>query len=502
MDDSSDPSEWSIAKRKRVESSLSSGSNVGVSHHDQVAFKRYKSTQDEALQIAMTVKKSGGDKKREDARHLQIQQIELLKSEVEKQWLDENWGSKEFRNVLTCCAVDHMESIISADPTQLANLTTIAEDLIKSGDFDGCDPPLGARGLVSSFRRMRDDPDYVPKCQGGRPTILNSSTSDAFWEFVEAELKTKNPTGQSGIIDREKFICDSWLKFHSKNDAALLPDIKPKTMKRCLAKMDTFSFAEPARKKNVRGAEAMDDPRNFIAFAAVCHATMNDVPDDLKLNYDDVTFMVAEDMGVVKICYGHKDVQKAMRELGRSMSWHYEEDGPQKQVRMFVCGFVSTGRGKLPVAVVKFYDRRIQQPHRIMHHFIGTAGNGAEMHWVNIKLSQDGNGSNDDEEVNRLVMRDIVARGVEKNKQDFVDESRRIIQQSNENGQQLSQPPPPPPPLLQNDNDAEEHVPEEREDHYWSSSSDGDEPPMPDPDTQDQDQVFCFFLKKIGADCD
>jgi hypothetical protein len=316
---------------------------------------------------------------------------------------------------------------------------------------------------------------------------LNSSTSDAFWEFLEAELKAKNPTGQSGVIDRQKFIYDSWIKFYSKNDAALLPDIRPKTMNRCLARMDTFSFAEPARKKNVRGAEAMDDPRNFIAFAAVCFATMNGVPDDLKLNYDDVTFMVAEDMGVVKICYGHKDVQKAMRELGRSMSWHFEDDGPQKQLRMFVCGFLSTGRGKLPVAVVKFYDRRIQQPHRIMHHFIGTAGNGAEMHWINIKLSQDGNGSNDDEEVNRLVMRDIVARGVEKNKQDFVEESRRIIQQSNEKGQQLLQPTPTPPPL-QNNND-EEIAPDEKEDHYMSSSSDGDDPPPPDTETQNQDQV-------------
>jgi hypothetical protein len=169
------------------------------------------------------------------------------------------------------------------------------------------------------------------------------------------------------------------------------------------------------------------------------------------------------------------------------MSWHFEEDGPQKQVRMFVCGFLSTGRGKVPIAVVKFYDRRIQQQHRIMHHFIGTAGNGAEMHWVNIKLSQDGNGSNDDEEVNRLVMRDIVARGVEKNKQDFITESRRII---SEKGQQLSQPPLPPPPL-QNHND-EEYAPAGEEDHYMLSSSDSDDPQSldhPDPETQDQEQV-------------
>ena len=68
-----DPGEWSIAKRKRMESSLRSDSDVLVCHHDQVAFKRYAATRGEALQIAMTVKKSGGDKKRAEARHLQIQ---------------------------------------------------------------------------------------------------------------------------------------------------------------------------------------------------------------------------------------------------------------------------------------------------------------------------------------------------------------------------------------------------------------------------------------------
>jgi hypothetical protein len=109
------------------------------------------------------------------------------------------------------------------------------------------------------------------------------------------------------------------------------------------------------------------------------------------------------------------------------------------------------------------------------------------MWWVNIKLSQDGNGSNDDEEVNRLVMEKIVARAVEQNKQDFIAESRRIIQQANENGQQLSQPPPPSPPL-QNVDD-EDIAPAEGEDHYMSSSSDGEDPLPPVPEIQDQDEV-------------
>lgn len=477
MDESSDPSEWSIAKRRRVESSLDPDSSAVASHHDQVAFKRYRAIQAEMPELQMTVKKSGGDPKREAARKLQIEETQLLKAAVEKTWADEDWGSQNFRNLITCCAVDHMQAKIKKDPSQLANLTKIAEKLINKGNLDGCDPPLSARGLVTCFTKMRDDPNYEPRCQGGRPTIMNSNTTEAFFSFLEAELKSVNRTGQTGVFDREKFIGDTWLKFYSKNDAAILPEIKPKTMKKCLERMDTFSFKQPARKKNVRGAEAMDDPRNFISYAAVCFATMNGVPDDLKLNYDDVTFMVAEDMGVVKLCYGHKDIQKSMQELGRSMSWHYEADGPQKQVRMFVCGFLSTGRGKLPVAVVKFYDRRIQQAQRIMHHFIGYASNGTEMHWVNIKLCQDANGTNDDEEVNRLVMRDVIARGVQQNKQDFIDESRRIIQA---NGQQLPQPAPPPPENAVIDDVA--GGADDEADHYMSSSDDDDDDNTRQPD--------------------
>jgi hypothetical protein len=489
-DQSSDPCDWSIAKRKRVEASLVPGSSFTADHRDQLFFKRYRAAQGGDIELAMTAKKSGGDKK----RNLQIEQKELAKADVEKEWLDGDWGSQNFRNLITCCAVDQMEAIIRDDCGQLANLAKIAEELIDSGDFDGCDPPLGARGLVTQFYKMRNDEDYEPKCQGGRPTILNSTTSEKFWEFLQVQLKETNPTGQSGVKSREDFIVKTWHKFYSKNDATIGPDIKPKTMKQCLEKMEAFTFEEPARKKNARGAEAMDDPRNFIAFGAVCNATMAGVPDDLKLNYDDVTFMVAEDMGVVKICYGHKDVQKAMRELGRSMAWHYEEDGPQKQVRMFVCGFLSTGRGKVPVAVVKFYDRRIQQPQRIMHQFIGTAGNGCEMHWVSIKLSQDGNGSNDDEEVNRLVMRDIVARGVTNNKQEFIDESRRIIQhyqETGENGQQLpelSQPSPLP--------QGELHVDREQieADHYMNSSDDDDEPTSADTLEPVEEEIQEYFL--------
>ena len=130
----------------------------------------------------------------------------------------------------------------------------------------------------------------------------------------------------------------------------------------------------------------MDDPRNWIFYAALLLAIMAGRPDELKGNWDDVTFMVAEDMGVVKICYGHKEVTEQMKKLGRSMAWHVEEDGPTKQVRMFVVGFLSQGSGKLPLCVVKFYDRGLKQTEKIVHKYIGRAINGCDMHWLWIKL--------------------------------------------------------------------------------------------------------------------
>ena len=97
MDESSDPSEWSIAKRRRVEWSLDPDSSAVASHHDQVAFKRYRAIQAEMSEFPLTVKKSGGDPKREAARKLEIEQTQLLKAAVEKKWADEDWGSQNFR---------------------------------------------------------------------------------------------------------------------------------------------------------------------------------------------------------------------------------------------------------------------------------------------------------------------------------------------------------------------------------------------------------------------
>lgn len=75
-----------------------------------------------------------------------------------------------------------------------------------------------------------------------------------------------------------------------------------------------------------------------------------------------------------------------MKKLGRSMAWHHEEDGPTRQVRMFVVGFLSQGSGKLPLAVVKFYDRGLKQAEKIRTNYIGRAINGCDMFWVWIKL--------------------------------------------------------------------------------------------------------------------
>jgi hypothetical protein len=378
----------------------------------------------------MTVKKSGGDAKREEKRATQLAEQQQLKMEVEKS-LEGALDDKSFRNVILCSAVHEFRIRLESQSGIPRHDRTIAEEVLKTGDFDGCNPPLSARGIVDCHYKMESDPHFEPRWQGGRPTVLNSSTSEAFLKFAEDEWKSGNPSGQSSVIDKEKELQRLWLKFYANNDGVQAPDFSKKTLERWNVITSKFTVAEPGRKKNARGAEAMDDPRNMISYAAVCYATMSDVPDALKLNYDDVSFMVAEDMGVVKICYAHKDVAKAMKELGRSMAWHYEPDGPQTQVRMFVCGFLSQGAGRLPAMVTKFYDRRLQQRDRIMLHFIGIAANGCLMYWINIKLPAHGEASNDDEEVNRMVMRDIVAKATENNKEAFIAESRRLIGQSN-----------------------------------------------------------------------
>jgi hypothetical protein len=427
--------EWSIAKRVHV-GRLVESDNIGTSdsRRDQLGFKRWRASEGAELEagLPMTAKKSGGNIKREEKRAAHLAELQQLKMEVEKN-LEGVVYDKSFRNLMLCSAVHEFRARLASQTGIPRHDRTIAHEVLKTGDFDGCSPPLCARGIVDCYHKMEADPNFAPKYQGGRPTILNSPTSEAFMQFAEEEWKSKNPSGQASVTNLQEELGRLWLKFYANNDAVQAPEFSKKTLDRWSEAIKTFTCAQTGRKKNVRGAEAMDDPRNMISFAAVCYATMHGVPDELKLNYDDVSFMVAEDMGVVKICYAHKDVVKAMNELGRSMSWHYDTDGPKTQVRMFVCGFLSTGSGRLPAMVTKFYDRRLQQRERVMLHYIGKAGNGCEMYWVNIKLPAQGEASNDDEEVNRIVMRDVVAREVEINKQSFIAESCRIIAQTSPN---------------------------------------------------------------------
>jgi len=426
------PSNWPIAKRKRVEAALETEELLeNVSHHDIVAFKRWRASEGAKFGdgIPNTVRKSGGNAKREEKREAIAAEMQKIKEDVQRT-LGGIESDKSFRDLMLCLAVDEFRNELASQGGNGGGLRKIAQKVLDSGDFDGCQPVLCARGIVECHQKMESNPNFAPKCQGGKPTVLNSTSSDAFLNFAAEEWKSKNPSGQASVTSPEEELGKLWLKFYSNNDAVRAPEFCKKTVDRWKEAIKPFTSAQTGRKKNVRGAEAMDDPRNMIAFAAVCYATMFGVPDDLKLNYDDVSFMVAEDMGVVKICYAHVDVVKAMKELGRSMSWHAEADGPKTQVRMFVCGFLTTGAGRLRATVVKFYDRKLKQKDRIMCHFIGVAGNGCPMYWVNIKLPAQGEACNDDEEVNRIVMRDVVAKATQDNKDAFIAESRRIIQQA------------------------------------------------------------------------
>jgi len=399
--DNLDVESWSMGKRKRVQGAVESSSpdvtHPDVSRHEILALKRHQNFsngQDAPSEIPMTLKKSGGDARREAARNVIAQKeaeeyetTQAIRSAVEHNFVEGNWGDKELRNILTCSVVEQIQQKMAS--SSVSKVSKIAAEILATGDFDGVDPPFCARGIADAFKKMNEDPHYQPHCQGGRPTILNSDTAHHFWKFVEKELRSENPTGQSSVTDPPEYIKRCWKLFYSQNDVAE-PEISQSTMKKALELFLSFAVKEPGQKKNQRGAEAMDDPRNSISFAALIYLIMAWRPDELKGNWDDVSFMVAEEMGVVKICYGHKEVTEQMKKLGRSMAWHHEEDGPKKQVRMFVVGFLTQGSGKLPLAVCKFYDRSLKQKDRVMARYIGKAINGCEMWWVWVKLPSDG----------------------------------------------------------------------------------------------------------------
>jgi hypothetical protein len=136
--------------------------------------------------------------------------------------------------------------------------------------------------------------------------------------------------------------------------------------------------------------------------------------------------MVAEDMGVKAIGYTHKQVAAQMKALGRNYSFHWENNG-QMQCRMFVLGFLTTSAGKVPACVVKFFDRQLpNQRTRITKHYLGRLYNGCYLWWIFIRLPPQGEGSNNDEEVNRVVFRDIVLPVIEAEKLEYVRERKRL----------------------------------------------------------------------------
>ena len=71
-----------------------------------------------------------------------------------------------------------------------------------------------------------------------------------------------------------------------------------------------------------------------------------------------------------------------MKALGRNFSFHWENNG-QKQCRMFVLGFLTTSAGKLPLCVVKFFDRQLPlQKTRIAKYYLGRLYNGCHLWWI------------------------------------------------------------------------------------------------------------------------
>jgi hypothetical protein len=276
--------------------------------------------------------------------------------------------------------------------------------------------------------RLINNSSYVPDIRGGQQTLAHNPQSDAFFQHMEDEMKHQNPQGQNAEIDLKEFVKKCWVSFYAQNTAAHAPDIAQKTMDRMIKRIETFVKEEPATKKAEHVAAALDDPRNVISWAAVCSAVFAGRPAELKGNYDDTSFMVAEDMGVKAIGYTHKQIADQMKALGRNYSFHWQNNG-QMQCRMFVLGFLTTSAGKVPVCVVKFFDRQLpNQRTRIAKYYLGRLYNGCHLWWMFIRLPPQGEGSNNDEEVNRVVFRDIVLPAIEAEKLEYVRESKRLLQ--------------------------------------------------------------------------
>ena len=294
------------------------------------------------------------------------------------------------------------------------------------------------RTIQKNGVRLINDSTYVPDIRGGQQTLAHNPQSDAFFQHMEDRMRREDPQGQNTCTDLEAFVKSSWLSFFARNDAAVPPDISKKTMDRIIGRVKTFAKKEPATKKAEHVAEALDDPRNVISQAAVATALLAGRPAELKGNYDDTSFMVAEEMGIKAIGYTHKQVADQMKALGRNFSFHWENNG-QKQCRMFVLGFLTTAAGKVPLCVVKFFDRQLPlQRTRIAKYYLGRLYNGCHLWWMFIRLPPQGEGSNNDEEVNRVVFRDLVLPVIEAEKLEYVRESKRLLHMQRVRAQQAN----------------------------------------------------------------
>ena len=285
---------------------------------------------------------------------------------------------------------------------------------------------FGWRTIQKNGTRLLNDAHFVPDIRGGKQTLAHNPQSDAFFAHIEHRLFTENPQGQKSVIDVPAYISSCWLSFYAGNSGATVPEIPKKTMDAMIARWETFAQPEPATKKAEHTAESLDDPRNVISWAAVATALLAGRPAELKGNYDDTSFMVAEEMGVKAIGYTHKQVADQMKALGRNYSFHWTGTG-QMQCRMFVTGFLTTSAGKVPLCVVKFFDRQLPlQKTRIAKHYLGRLYNSCHLWWIFIRLPPLGEGSNNDEEVNRVVFRDLVLPTLEAEKLEYALEMQRL----------------------------------------------------------------------------
>jgi hypothetical protein len=92
-----DVDDWPIAKRKRVELSLLDDSIADVTQYKKTALKRWRSAQIDELQaIPSTVKRSGGNAKREVAQAKIQEEKERIQQEVWQAWEDNDLKKEPF----------------------------------------------------------------------------------------------------------------------------------------------------------------------------------------------------------------------------------------------------------------------------------------------------------------------------------------------------------------------------------------------------------------------